>query len=291
MDKVILIDKPAGLSSHETVALVKRRLRVRKAGHTGTLDPIATGLLIVCTGEATKTAGYLTDLPKKYLTVIKLGERTATFDAEGAITSTGPVPGDDDAILGALPRFRGDIRQVPPMYSALKVSGKPLYKLARQGIEIDREQREVHVSELELLEYAPPYARLLVACSKGTYIRTLVDDIGIAAGTFAHVTGLRRTMIGPFSVEDSLNPENLDIKTEADKNIKGTLDINQALAYFMEEIRLDAVNLHRALNGAPFRTELPVSGLLKIKDPDGRLLGIGKAAKGIVKVERLLHLS
>ena len=288
MDKVILIDKPAGLSSHETVALVKRRLGIKKAGHTGTLDPIATGLLIVCTGEATKAARYLTDLPKKYLAVVKIGERTSTFDAEGAVIATGPVPADGGAVQEALARFRGAIRQVPPMYSALKVSGKPLYRLARQGIEVAREQREVHVSELELLGYDPPYAQLHIACSKGTYIRALADDIGVAAGTFAHIVGLRRTMIGPFSVEDSVEPESLGIKTGAGKD--AALDIDQALAYFMDEIRLDSANLQKALNGAPFRTDLPVSGLLKIKDQQGRMLGIGQAMKGLVRVERLFNL-
>ena len=289
MDKVILIDKPAGLSSHETVGLVKRRLGVKKAGHTGTLDPIATGLLIVCTGEAAKITRFLTELPKKYLAVIKLGERTGTFDAEGAVTATGPVPGDSAAILEALAHFRGTIRQMPPMYSALKVSGKPLYRLARQGVTVEREQREVHVSELELLGYEPPFARLHIACSKGTYIRALADDIGIRAGTYAHITGLRRTMIGPFSVEGSLNPEDPDMK--AGPGEAGLLDIDQALAFFMEEVRPGADNLQRALNGAPFRADRPVSGLLRIKDPQGRLLGIGTATNGAVRIERLLHLA
>ncbi len=287
MDKVILIDKPAGLSSHETVSLVKRRLGVKKAGHTGTLDPIATGLLIVCTGEATKVVRFLTDLPKKYLAVIKLGERTGTFDSEGAVTATGPVHGDAKGILEALPDFRGKIMQMPPMYSALKISGKPLYRLARQGVEVAREKREVHVSELELLDYNPPFARLLIACSKGTYIRALAYDIGIRAGTYAHITGLRRTAIGPFRAEDSLNPEGAGINTDA----AASLEIDQALAFFMEELRTGAENQQRALNGAPFRTDTALSGPVRIKDARGRLLGIGTALKGLVRIERLMHLS
>ncbi|MDA8085881.1 MAG: tRNA pseudouridine(55) synthase TruB [Nitrospiraceae bacterium] len=286
MDKVILIDKPEGLSSHETVSLVKRRLKVRKAGHTGTLDPIATGLLIICTGEATKVVRFLTDLPKKYQATIKLGERTETFDSEGTVTGRGPVPADAKPLLEALCAFRGRIRQVPPMYSALKVSGTPLYRLARQGVEVAREEREVEVSELELLEYRPPFASLLIACSKGTYIRALADDIGIRAGSCAHMTGLRRTAIGPFDVRDSAGPEDLVGAKPA-----AVLDIDQALEFFLEELRIEGENLKKALNGAPFRVNLPTTGNVRIKDPQGRLLGIGTAMKGVVRVERLLHLS
>ncbi|MDA8325551.1 MAG: tRNA pseudouridine(55) synthase TruB [Nitrospiraceae bacterium] len=286
MDTVILIDKPEGFSSHETVGLVKKRLGVKKAGHTGTLDPVATGLLIVCTGEATKIGRFLTDLPKRYEAILKVGERTETFDSEGEVTERGPVPADAKPLLEALSPFRGRIRQVPPMYSALKVSGTPLYRLARQGVQVAREEREVEISELELLGYTPPFAKLLIACSKGTYIRALADDIGLAAGSFAHITGLRRLAIGPFDVRDSASPEDFDEAKPA-----AFFTIDQALGFFLEELSIGGEDLRRASNGAPFRTNLPIAGSVRIKDPEGKLLGIGTALKGLVRVERLLRLS
>lgn len=282
-----MIDKPEGLSSHDAVSLAKKRLKVKKAGHAGTLDPIATGLLIVCVGEATKIVRFLADLPKKYLATIKLGERTETFDSEGGVTQTGGVPADEKPILEALSHFKGAIRQVPPMYSALKVAGKPLYRLARQGVEVEREEREVEISELELLDYRPPFARLFIACSKGTYIRTLADDIGARAGTCAHITGLRRTAIGPFDAADSTGPEDPDMIAKP----ASFLDIDQALDLLpMKELTVNGENLKKAKNGAPFRTNPGISGSVRIKDPEGKLLGIGMAFNGLVRVERLLYL-
>ncbi|MDA8169250.1 MAG: tRNA pseudouridine(55) synthase TruB [Nitrospiraceae bacterium] len=285
MDSVILIDKPKGLTSQETVTALKRRLKVKKAGHTGTLDPIATGLLIVCTGEATKVSRFLTDLPKQYLATIKLGERTDTFDAEGKVTATGKGNIPEAALREAAASFRGRIKQLPPMYSALKVSGRPLYELARKGIEVEREEREVEVHQLDLLWYEPPLAGLLITCAKGTYVRTLADDIGQHAGTYAHITELRRTAIGPFSVENSCTPEGL-----AEKKPGAMLGIDEALGLFLEEAVLNEAQFRRAANGASFRIAGPLTGYLRIKGSGGVLMGIGKAFCGVVKMERLLHL-
>ncbi len=288
MNKVILLDKTEGLTSQQAVSLVKRRMGIKKAGHTGTLDPLATGLLIVCTGEATKVSRFLLDLPKKYETTIKFGQRTDTFDACGAITGTGSADVDRAALEETLSLFLGRTRQMPPMYSALKKDGKPLYELARQGIEVAREEREVEISELRLLHYEPPFARLLVSCSKGTYIRTLADDIGIKMGTFAHVASLRRTAIGPFDVKDSALPEELGPEGALTAPA-ALLEIDRALG-FLEEVQTDGRDLKRIQNGASFRTRLSISGSVRIKAPGGKLLGIGEAFRGLIKVDRLLHL-
>ncbi len=285
MNKVILLDKPEGLTSQQAVSLVKRRMGIKKAGHTGTLDPMATGLLIVCTGEVTKVCRFLTDMPKKYETTIKFGERTDTLDACGAVTETGHAGVDMAALEDILAQFRGRISQTPPMYSALKMAGRPLYELARQGIEVAREAREVEIEELKLLAYEPPFARLLISCSKGTYVRTLADDIGVKAGTFAHVTQLRRTSIGPFDIKDAATPDELEIL----KKPSAFLDIDQALD-FLQEVTIEGEELKRIQNGSPFRTRLPLSGSIMIKEPGGKLLAIGEAVRGLVKIERLLHL-
>ncbi len=288
MNKVILLDKTEGLTSQQAVSLVKRRLGIKKAGHTGTLDPLATGLLIVCTGEATKISRFLTDMPKKYETTIKFGERTDTFDSCGAVTATGNAGADLKTLEETLAGFLGKTRQLPPMYSALKKAGRPLYELARQGIEVEREEREVEIGELKLLRFEPPFADLLVACSKGTYIRTLADDIGIKMGTFAHVTRLRRTAIGPFDVKDSARPEELDARSTGFK-ASAFLELDEALG-FLEEVNIEGRELKRIQNGAPFRARVPLSGSIRIKDPEGKLLAIGEAVRGLVKIERLLHL-
>ncbi len=283
MDAVILIDKPQGLTSQETVTLIKRRLKVKKAGHTGTLDPIATGLLPVCVGEATKIARFLSDLPKQYLTKMKLGERTETFDSEGIVIARNPVTITEDGFRRVLEGFKGKIKQIPPMYSAIKLRGKPLYELARKGIEVERKEREVEIYELELFEFSPPFAKILISCSKGTYVRTLVDDIGRKAGCYAHIVELSRTRVGGFRLEDAAKPEELPEKQSS------ILDIDRALG-FLEEITLDVFTYNKAKNGAAFSTLKPVSGFVRLKDPHGKLFAIGNAFKGVVKIERGLHL-
>ena len=280
---VILLDKPKGITSQEAVTLVRKTFGLLKAGHTGTLDPIATGLLIICTDEATKIARFLSDLPKEYLATLKLGERTDTFDAEGKVIETARPEIEEDHLREILKKFTGRIKQVPPMYSALKHEGKPLYKLARKGIVVEREEREVEVYSLVLLDLSPPYAKLLINCEKGTYIRTLADDIGREAGTFAHLAELRRTKIGDFKVEDSATLDELPNKPGA------VLSIDRALS-FMREVVLDPVSSQKAKNGAPIKIAEPVTGYVRMKDENGNLFAIGNAFKGIVKVERGLRL-
>lgn len=202
---VFLLDKPQGMSSNDIMQKVKRIFQANKAGHTGALDPLATGMLPICLGEATKFSQFLLDADKRYLVTAKLGERTDTSDAEGQIVETHEVKVKTPEILTALEQFRGDILQVPTMFSALKHNGKPLYEYARQGITVEREARPITIFELNFIEYNVPYLTLEVHCSKGTYIRTLVDDLGEALGCGAHVTMLRRTAVADYPTEKMLD--------------------------------------------------------------------------------------
>ena len=202
---VFLLDKPQGMSSNDIMQKVKRIFQANKAGHTGALDPLATGMLPICLGEATKFSQFLLDADKRYLVTAKLGERTDTSDAEGQIVETREVKVKTPEILTALEQFRGDILQVPTMFSALKHNGKPLYEYARQGITVEREARPITIFELNFIEYNAPYLTLEVHCSKGTYIRTLVDDLGELLGCGAHVTMLRRTAVADYPTEKMLD--------------------------------------------------------------------------------------
>ncbi len=202
---VFLLDKPQGMSSNDIMQKVKRIFQANKAGHTGALDPLATGMLPICLGEATKFSQFLLDADKRYLVTAKLGERTDTSDAEGQIVETREVKVKTPEILTALEQFRGDILQVPTMFSALKHNGKPLYEYARQGITVEREARPITIFELNFIEYNAPYLTLEVHCSKGTYIRTLVDDLGEVLGCGAHVTMLRRAAVADYPTEKMLD--------------------------------------------------------------------------------------
>ena len=202
---VFLLDKPQGMSSNDIMQKVKRIFQANKAGHTGALDPLATGMLPICLGEATKFSQFLLDADKRYLVTAKLGERTDTSDAEGQIVETREVKVKTPEILTALEQFRGNILQVPTMFSALKHNGKPLYEYARQGITVEREARPITIFELNFIEYNAPYLTLEVHCSKGTYIRTLVDDLGEVLSCGAHVTMLRRTAVADYPTEKMLD--------------------------------------------------------------------------------------
>ena len=196
---IILLDKAIGLSSNAALQEVKRLFNANKAGHTGSLDPLASGMLPICLGEATKVSAFLLDADKRYRVRCRLGVRTTTADAEGEIIEERPIDGIDVArITAVLPRFTGQIEQIPPMYSALKHQGQRLYALARQGIEVDRQPRTLFIHELSLLGLENGECTLDVHCSKGTYVRTLAEDIGAALGCGAHVSALRRTGLGPY---------------------------------------------------------------------------------------------
>ncbi len=296
MDLVVLFNKNGSSTSQDAVTAVKKLFKVRKAGHAGTLDPLATGVLLVCLNEATKITGYLSDLDKEYIVTAKLGESTDTYDTEGTITrrSAATLPVTRNEIETTLLGFTGEIEQTPPMFSALKLNGKPLYELARQGIVVDRKPRIVKVHSIEILEYKMPYLRLRVACSKGTYIRSLCNDIGDALGVGAHVTELARTRIGGFTLENSAALEELPQKTEALHTIDAALK-------HLHEILLNSEEYQRARNGGPIpiveaerRRAVEMDGLLsafvRLKNPEGNIFGIGKVAATSIKIERLFNL-
>jgi len=201
----VVLDKPLGLSSTQAVGKVRRLFQAQKAGHGGTLDPLATGILPIALGEATKTMPYMVDGVKGYQFTLTFGENTDTWDAEGAVTARSDVRPSKNEILGALPQFIGDIEQVPPRYSAIKVDGKRSYDLARSGEVVELKSRQVTVDSFELIEMDADSATFDVACGKGTYIRSLARDLAAALGTCGHVTMLRRTRVGPFTLEQSFS--------------------------------------------------------------------------------------
>lgn len=211
---IFLLDKPQGVSSNEIMQKVKRLFRANKAGHTGALDPLATGMLPICLGEATKFSQFLLDSDKRYLVQAKLGERTDTSDADGQVVQVRDVDICETDILASLDAFRGGILQVPTMFSALKHNGKPLYEYARAGIVVEREARPITIFELKFISYQAPFLTLEVHCSKGTYIRTLVDDLGEALGCGAHVVMLRRLAVADYPFERMLSLEDLQKNAE-----------------------------------------------------------------------------
>jgi len=211
VDGVLLLDKPAGMTSNAALQKAKWLLQALKAGHTGTLDPFATGLLPLCFGEATKFSQYLLDADKTYRAELRLGVRTTTGDPEGEVVESRPVEAIDIARVEAvLPRFLGDILQIPPMHSALKRDGQPLYKLARKGIEVDRAARKVSVHDIEIVSLDATSLVLRVHCGKGLYVRTLAEDIGTALGCGASLSALRRESVGPFHIDDAIGLAELE---------------------------------------------------------------------------------
>ncbi|MFW5942793.1 MAG: tRNA pseudouridine(55) synthase TruB, partial [Chloroflexota bacterium] len=199
MEGLLNVDKPLHLTSHDVVARVRRLCDTRRVGHAGTLDPLASGVLVLAVGRATRLLEYVVGQPKEYQARVRLGQETNTYDGEGEITAQRPVPVTRADVEQALQQFRGDIAQIPPMYSALKKGGKRLYELARQGKEVEREARRVTIYDLEILTWDRPVLTVRVRCSTGTYIRSLAHDLGQALGTGAYLSGLRRTAIGAFS--------------------------------------------------------------------------------------------
>jgi len=207
---IILLDKPSGITSNDALQQVKRIYNAAKAGHTGALDPLATGMLPICFGEATKFSQFLLDADKRYRVTARLGVRTDTSDSEGSVVSVRPVSVTESQLSLALDKFRGDILQVPSMFSALKHQGRPLYEYAREGIEIEREARPISIYSLELLEFTDDAVSLEVHCSKGTYIRSLIDDLGELLGCGAHVIQLRRTQVAKYPNDKMLSLEKLN---------------------------------------------------------------------------------
>jgi tRNA pseudouridine55 synthase len=290
VDGFLLLNKPAGLTSNQALQRVKRLLNARKAGHAGSLDPAATGMLPLCFGEATKVCAFLLDADKVYRVTARLGTRTDTGDADGETVGDAPVPDlsrdDWDAILQS---FRGESMQVPPMYSALKKDGKRLYELARRGETVEREARPIRVEEISLLEAAGRRLVFRVRCSKGTYVRTLVEDIARAAGTVAHTAALHRESVAGFRAEDMH-----DLAGFADEGAESLRDLllppDRALAG-LPEIRLDRAASRRFAHGQTIAAGPVVApGLMRVYDGEGGFLGVGElSADGRLAPRRLFN--
>lgn len=290
---ILLLDKPDGMTSNGALQRVKRLFGAKKAGHTGSLDPIATGMLPLCFGEATKFSQFLLESNKSYYVTAKLGEQTNTGDSEGTIIATKPVVGvTQQRIQQVLEKFIGEIDQVPPMFSAIKVQGKPLYELARKGIEIERKSRRVTIFSLDLIRCESDQLSLQVHCSKGTYIRTLVEDIGRELDCGAHVIELRRTNVTPY--DNALMYTLPALEAIAVSAGIGGLDacllpVETAVQIF-PAVQLSTSAAFYLRMGQPIRTNLPAeTSLVRLVAEDGRFLGMGEVTlDGMVKPHRLV---
>jgi tRNA pseudouridine55 synthase len=292
---ILLLDKPLAITSNDALQRVKRIYRAAKAGHTGSLDPLADGLLPVCLGAATKLSAFLLDADKKYRVRARLGVTTTTADAEGEVLEERPAGHvTEEAVRSVLPQFTGEIDQVPPMYSALKHKGQRLYKLAREGVEVEREPRRVHIYALELGEVALPEFELEVHCSKGTYVRTLVEDIGEALGCGAHVTALRRTAVGPYGEERMVSWRAVEAAAEEGLDALDALllPLDTALGGW-PEVRLSADTAYYLKRGQPVLVpKAPTSGWVRLYDQAQRFIGVGEVEDdGRIAPRRLMTSS
>ena len=292
---VFLLDKPQGVSSNDIMQKVKRLFKANKAGHTGALDPLATGMLPICLGEATKFSQFLLDSDKCYVVTAKLGERTDTSDAEGQVVQSREVNVAEADILAALPAFRGEILQVPTMFSALKHNGKPLYEYARAGVTVEREARPITIFELKFIDYQAPFLTLEVHCSKGTYIRTLVDDLGEALGCGAHVTMLRRLAVADYPIEEMMPIEDLALladsfpSSELDRLL---LPMDTAVAS-LPQLNLTAEQTKAVGFGqrVKFENSQALSGLVRLFSENGQFLGIAEITVGnIIRPNKMVNL-
>ncbi len=275
----LAIDKPPGRSSHDMVAVVRRAAGIKKVGHAGTLDPMATGLLVVAIGPATRLISWIQDAEKEYVATARFGVATDSLDADGKILSEEPLPVTRTAVEEVLPRFRGRIEQVPPMVSALKKDGKRLYELAREGTVIEREPRPVTIHELEVIDFADgpfPEMTFRVVCSKGTYVRSLGDDIAVALGGRAHLTALRRTRIGATSVTDAVDPATLTLDGVLENLIEPAAALPMLPRLVVDDDTAQKVSTGRPI--PPSGIEVAVDTEVAVVDSRGRLLAVYRSA-------------
>ncbi len=292
---IILLNKPTGMSSNAALQHVKHLFHAKKAGHTGSLDPLATGMLPICLGEATKLCQYLLEVDKTYIVTAQLGVRTTTSDSEGEVVSTRDVPElSQDDIDIALDAFRGEVSQVPSMFSALKHQGQPLYKLARQGIEVERPSRQINVYENKILNWENNQLTLEISCSKGTYIRTIVDDLGEKLGCGAHVIALHRSSVAGYDADQMMTMDQLNEQYEEDND--KVLDpylmpLSSALQHW-QSVELNDTLLHFIRQGQSVLVpNAPTSGLLRLLDQKNELVAIGEVQDdGKIKPKRLVSL-
>lgn len=289
VDGVLLLDKASGMTSNDALQKARRLFSAAKGGHTGTLDPMATGLLPLCFGEATKFSADLLDADKTYEADVKLGITTDTGDAEGQVLTNAAVTTSIADVVRLLPRFTGPIKQIPPMHSALKRDGRPLYELARQGIEVEREARDVTIHALDMLGLEGDVLRLRVSCSKGTYIRVLAADIGQALGCGAHLTALRRTRVGDLVLERSVTLSQLELQDEVQRGAH-LLPVD-ALLQSLPAVHLAADEANRFSHGNPVTLPTGLLGKIRVY-AEGRLLGVGEPGPGsLLWPKRLVQLA
>ncbi|MGH8475124.1 MAG: tRNA pseudouridine(55) synthase TruB [Methylococcales bacterium] len=277
LDGILLLDKASGISSNQALQQVKRLFNAAKAGHTGSLDPLASGLLPVCFGQATRLAAFVLDRRKDYLVDIRLGHKTTTGDAEGEVILEGPVPHlSPEEVKAILDRFTGPIKQIPPMYSALKRDGIRLYEYARNGIEIERSARAVNIYELDLLDCSGDRLTLRVSCSKGTYIRTLAEDIGDEIGCGGHVETLRRTAVGGFRIEVAWSFDRLQALTSEQRNEQCLLPVDAAVSNW-PRLELSRESVRNASQGRVIEASDPLpEGWVRMYTLDSQFFGIGQ---------------
>lgn len=291
MPKGILnVNKEKGISSARVVSLVRRALDIKKVGHTGTLDLEASGVLPIVVGKATRVSDYMMTKDKVYETELILGAKTDTLDAAGKIIAKSQKIIDKDQFLETMNTFKGEIEQIPPMYSALKVNGQKLYDLAREGIEIERKRRMVNIYDIDLLDFDFPRAKIRVTCSKGTYIRTLVDDIGEKLGTFAYVDKLVRARVGEFDIKDAIKSEDI-LEISREDLLKKLYPIDTALKNF-EKIVLDKSYLEKLINGQVVEVEKNYGKIIRVYCED-EFLGLGNSYrennKNFLKMEKVFY--
>ncbi len=289
VDGVLLLDKPVGMSSNDALQKARRLFSAAKGGHTGTLDPLASGLLPLCFGEATKFSADLLGADKTYEAELKLGITTDSGDAEGQVIATAAVNVSESDILAVLPQFTGAISQIPPMHSALKRDGRPLYELARQGIEVEREARAITIHTIELLGFSGDRLRLRVACSKGTYIRVLAADIGQLLGCGAHLSALRRTVVGELDLLRAVTLAELEALEESQR--LGCLQSLDALLQSLPEVTLEGEAEQRFRHGNPVDLPPGLSGKIRVYAA-GQLIGVGEPGReGRLWPKRLVQLA
>jgi tRNA pseudouridine55 synthase len=289
VDGVLLLDKPLGLTSNNALQKVRRLFSAAKGGHTGTLDPLATGLLPLCFGEATKFSADLLDADKTYEAVIRLGVTTDSGDAEGAVIATTAVDVSESDVSRVLPQFTGDLQQIPPMHSALKRNGRPLYELARQGIEVEREPRAVTIHAIDCLSFSGNLLTLRVSCSKGTYIRVLAADIGQALGCGAHLAALRRTAVGALDLARAVTLAELEALDEAGR--AGRLQSVDTLLQSLPVLSIEGEAAERFRHGNPVDLQPGLAGKIRVY-ANGRLIGVGEPGPdGRLWPKRLVQLA
>lgn len=274
---IIILNKPVGISSHKCVGIARKALNMKKIGHTGTLDPEASGVLPILAGPATRASDFLTTEDKRYRATVLLGTKTDTLDMAGEVLETNPVNVSEDEIRAAVSEFVGNIKQIPPMYSAIQVNGQRLYNLARQGIDVERQPRDITVFSIDIESIELPCLKLNIHCSKGTYIRTLAADIGDALGCGACINELQRTASGVFTLENAISPEELLALSEKGEVEKAILPLDSFFNDY-EAIHLDKKRADRVKNGVPIYYRGKVRGkFYRVYDEEGNFIALSQA--------------